>query len=82
MVAALIMGAAIRPRPVFVKIQPPSFPDAIAHRGWPNDQTRNPALQRLDSGFALTRAARLCRAPLATAEKNVQNLRGIIALEP
>jgi hypothetical protein len=27
MVAALIMGAAIRPRAVFVKIQPPSFQD-------------------------------------------------------
>jgi hypothetical protein len=27
----------------------------------PKDQTRNLAQQRLDSGFALTRAARLCR---------------------
>jgi hypothetical protein len=56
MVAALIMGAAIRPRPVFVKIHPPSFPMRLRIGDGPNDQTRNLALQRLDSGFALTRA--------------------------
>jgi len=47
MVAALIMGAAIRPRPVFVKMR-------HDHSG---DQNRNLAVQLLDSGFALTRAA-------------------------
>jgi hypothetical protein len=46
MVAALIMGAAIRPRPVFVKV----------HHSRSGDQNRNLAVQLLDSGFALLRA--------------------------
>jgi hypothetical protein len=52
MVAALFMGAAIRPRPVFVKMYPSSFRDAPLGAG---PESILPVVV-MDTGLALTRA--------------------------